>query len=498
MRAISKERLARIVLLAFAALYYSFLLTGGDFALWGPGKGLELTFNSMLEHLLKGEFDVDPSTVGDEGFARDGSTYAYWGIFLALIRLPLLLVPGGLGLDVEPLSCLIAVWLSAYVKLRTLGLVFRDTERTPVRSLVFWALALSIVFAGPQIEFLKASLYQEVCLWAGTLAAVFVYCAVRGISEARFAVPVLCCMALTAGLVLLTRVSVGVGLYAALGLLLVSIVISETISAHGEAKGNMVIARFVSHALSPRCLLPGVILVAFAALAGLVNFYRWGDPLVFANYDTYIANKFYLDRLPRTEAYGLFNLSRVPFGLIYYLFPIWMLRRGDGQLLFEEDQTRLIDSAELPPSSFLLTDPLLVLLTGFLCWTLASKRVVAEINKVHTLALLAGLAAPCLLMLSAISMTFRYRIDFYPFLEFGAFVGCLILCKVNWNRWSFSRVRAWCVAGTLVGISASELVLFLYKLSPFGPANTYLRDGVFTYYGSQIASHLPWLRWLFH
>ena len=61
----------------------------------------------MLAHLLHGEFFVDPNTIGDEGFLRNGHVYAYWGIWCALLRLPLWLVRR-LDLDITTWSCLTA------------------------------------------------------------------------------------------------------------------------------------------------------------------------------------------------------------------------------------------------------------------------------------------------------------------------------------------------------------------------------------------------------
>jgi hypothetical protein len=36
-----------------------------------------MVFNSMLEHLRHGEFDVDPALIGFEGTIRNGKTYAF-------------------------------------------------------------------------------------------------------------------------------------------------------------------------------------------------------------------------------------------------------------------------------------------------------------------------------------------------------------------------------------------------------------------------------------
>ena len=189
-----------------------------------------------------------------------------------------------------------------------------------------------------------------------------------------------------------------------------------------------------------------LILLGFSALAGLVNYYRWGDPLVFADYRLYLTNSEEPGWLPLTKAYGLFNLSRIPFGIIYYFFPIWILRRNDGHRLLEEHQRHFIESTELPPSTFFLTDTLLMLLLLYAVWSLLRARRSAGIDRPSALAIGTGLTAPCLLMLSAISMNFRYRIEFYPLIEFGAFLGFLLLCKHTWTATTLRKVRTLAIA----------------------------------------------------
>src|SRR5262249_17661214 len=160
-------------------------------------------FNSMLEHLLHGHFDVDPEAVSEEGFLRDGRVYAYWGIFCAVIRLPLLAFKGGLMTDVTTLSCLIAICFAGAMKLRAALFVRRYYQAGPVSEWAFALLAIYIVLGGAQIGYLKATLYQEVVFWAAALGAAFIYCAIKGIILARFTPGLLSWMALFAGLALL-------------------------------------------------------------------------------------------------------------------------------------------------------------------------------------------------------------------------------------------------------------------------------------------------------
>jgi len=453
------------------------------------GHGLGLTFNSMLESLLRGRFDVDPATVGLEGFGRDGRVYAYWGIFFALLRAPLVLLPGGLGLDVTCLSCLVAVGIAAFVKVKTLRLVFRQAPQGRAVDLLYLILLLTLLFAGPQIQFLKSSLYVEVCLWASAMGAAFVYCAVRGLLEDRFSTALLASMAAFAGLALLARVSVGIGLYAATALLLLALLFFPLATERRSgALATPSMPSWRALGASP-ILVPAAILLAFALLAGVVNFGRWGNPLVFADYQAYLMNVEHPDRLPRTAEFGLFNPIRVPFGLVYFLVPVWVVLRRDGRLVLEEHQMRLIDSTELPPSSFLLTDALLVSLLLFAAWSLARVGSWEPTRRARALSIGVGLGVSCLLMLSAISMCHRYRLDFYPFIEFGAFAGLVFLLR---ERMIISGVIKWTAAtAAALSIVASQVVLVLYKLSDFGPGVHWLDDGFVDYYWHQVVSAFP-------
>jgi hypothetical protein len=490
------ERVFTAILLAFAMLVYAVPLGGIHYFHVGqePSDNFNLTFNSMLQHLLQGEFDVDPDIVGMEGFQRGSHVYAYWGVFCALLRLPLTLIPGGLKLDVTALSCWIAVCIAAAIKLKTLRLVYRASAPSPLRETLYWALALALLFSGAQIQFLRTTLYQEVCFWGATLAAIFIYLAVRGVAAGAFRTSALCWMAALAGLALLTRVSVGVGLTAGLGLLLIAGLLRDYLTSSGSTKT----ARpYISRLISGNIIWPALVVLLFIFLTGWINYERWGNPLTFADYHLYKFNEEYTDRLARTDTYGLFNWTRIPFGLSYYFFPIWVLLRPDGLLLFEEHQQRLIDATELPPSSFLLTDPLLLLLTAYTAWHLLAGRRNPAIDRTRTMAIMFGLTAPWVLMLTAISMNFRYRMDFYPLMEFGAFVGFLVLCRSALPKAASDWIRGVSVALALVGTLGSMFFLLLYHLSDFGPSIETLHDGIYNYYAESVQAKLQSLpQWL--
>ena len=413
------------------------------------------TFNSMLAHLLQGRFDVDPAIVGPEGFAREGRVYAYWGVMPAILRLPVTILPGWRGLDFTIGYCVIALLLMGSVKVWTARLVFRHNPAVP-RPLAK-AIVVVIVLSGAQTCFVRLSPYQEVCFWAGLWGALFVAAAISAQHRGTGTVERLV-MAAAAGAALLTRVSTGIGLIAAFGALLLVEAIGNRADWRGELR---------------RWALPIAVLLAAGLATAWVNQARWGNPLTFADYQYYIYNQEFPERLARTADYGLFNLARVPFGLIYYFVPVWVLKGGDGKLLFDATRQRLIDSAELPSSSFLLTDALLMVLAGVAVVAWLTRRPGGRQGRAIAL----GLSVPPLLMLSAISMCFRYRMDFYPLIEFLAFSG---LGMVGGSGLLARPRLVWALAG--ISVVTSIAAGIAYVAGELGPAQLLIGNGVGDYY----------------
>jgi len=282
-------------------------------------------------------------------------------------------------------------------------------------------------------------------------------------------------MAAAAGLCLSVRVSTGLGLYLAFGLLWLHLAWRKF---RGSPAGRLRVVDF----------LPLAIGLGFAAAAGVVNDQRFANPLVFMDPQYHIMTVRYApDRLVRAREYGDFNLRRLGFGLVYYFFPVWVLHGSDGQLLWTAFQQRTIDTAELPPSSFFLSDPLLVGLTAYAWVHLARCRDIARPGSV--IAVAAGLAVPMLLMLTAIYMAFRYRFEFYPFLEFCALIGLGRLLSPQ-ARPLGALGRAAIAAAVAAGCLAAVSLFFLYKLSPFGPATILIgKTSLYSYYRSELLHH---------
>lgn len=471
------------LVLGVVALYYAVLLlfgariATGAFSLFAPVDN-GMAFNSMLTHLLHGHFDVDPAAIGSEAFEHDGKSYAYFGVFVALLRLPLAIF-GALGaIDATVLSCLIAAVILAACQLAAVRMVCRAVPPSGMQQLLAETLAVVTLLAGPEIAFLKPSIYQEVVLWANACAAAFVGCAVYGVFVRRqFGIGLVTAMALLAGLCLHIRVSTAIGLYAATTLLLAR-------QAWLDASRRM-------SPLSPRLLLPLAVLAIFAAGAGVVNYERWGNPLTFADLHLNVSYRLlYPDRLVVLANHGEFNPARIGFGLLYYFLPIWALRAPDGGLLFEGFQGRFLDSVELPPDSLLISDPLLVGLAALgivLAWR-GRRRIGSDGAAVGLIA--AGLTLPILLILMAMSMTFRYRGEFYPLLEFLACTGFFLLCAAPTSRLATPSpaIRRLALTTCLVSVLGSHLSLALYDLSSFGSVRDILPDrSIVDYYRSRLS-----------
>src|SRR5258707_14305498 len=84
----SRNRRCAIGVVAVTVLFDLFLVTDGTFNLFNP-FGPYFVYNSMALHMLAVRFDVDPASIGPQAYIHGGRPYAYFGIFPALLRLPL-------------------------------------------------------------------------------------------------------------------------------------------------------------------------------------------------------------------------------------------------------------------------------------------------------------------------------------------------------------------------------------------------------------------------
>ncbi len=461
MRPVTAEAFSfRMGVLAIAAVLYAWSLSRGSFDLFGA-ENFGLVFNSMLDHMLRGGWDVDPDVIGSEAFFHDGRTYAYFGPFPAILRLPLVALPHGLlpdwrSLHVERLSCWMAVMIGIAAQANAIvGTLAMSTS--PVKRKLALPLVAACALSGPPmlLSWKGALVYHESILWAWAFAMSFVALALPvvhrpGPSSWRR----LCALSLCAGLCLLTRSTTGAGLYLAIGMLLLFGVIRS--------------GRYASSALLPRWFwAPAGILVIFIALTGFVNQGRWGSALVFAdlNMQTSLIEKF-PDRLSRLQRYDLFDWHRLHTGILYYVLPVWT-DQLESLLPLKARLLDMYDAIEQPASSLLLTDPVWCLLSVQGLIAIIRRRAFAG-----DLLLAGGLSLAPVLMLVAWYLAFRYRAEFAPLL---LALSCIGLRDRGPGRFPKLSIRSELLISALciVQIGGALAVGWFYALQPFGSTPDY-------------------------
>lgn len=450
--------------MAAVALAYATILTTAKFNFFFP-EDYGLVFNSMLDHMLQYRFDIDPAVVADEGFVRNALTYSYFGIFCAVLRLPLLLIPNGLRLDVTIFSCWLGASLAAAAKIHGLFWLRRNTPQTTRALLLFLCLLVMFAAGGPLVANLNPSLYSEPTFWAYGLASMFVVGTVQGFVLGRFSTARLATLAFFAALCLLARNSTAIGLYSALGFLWLA---------------------QIRPSLRERTIAPLLIpaLIAFAAIivTGIVNAGRWGSPLTGQDLSGYIMLHKYPAGVGVLARHGMMSLARIPMALQYYFTPLWPLPGINGGLLFAAAEHDLFYSVELPPSSLLLTDMLPIVLGLLLLRELLAGRT--PFPRWATLAVTASLLAPAGIVMAYWSLTNRYRIEFAPALDAVSLLAFALPQVQQTLTGTRLRTRL-LVAATLVSIAATMVTLLLFRLAFYGDAHEFLRPGFKAFYQSR-------------
>lgn len=402
-------------LTALVTLVYLAFATAPSFELWPITVGGRI-FNSMLSSLLQGRVDIDPALVGWEGYVRDGRTYTYFGVFPAVLRLP---VSTHLWLEWTTLSCVAAASLATMLLLRTCQLFAVDLQ-PQIRKAVFPALGLSFAFSGPAVELLaRPTVYSEAILWSFAAACGFIRAAVPWMLHRTISRWDCLSLALCAAIGLLTRASTGVALYCSLALILVFE--SRRLTIHQTS-----IKRQLEH-FAPAL---AVALLAVSVTAA-INHARWGSPLKFNDFATYTVIQKDAARLERATAQGSFNTSRIPWAVAYYFTPDWFFshpRTSEAALAIQ----RLFDPPEGPSSYPLPKTWILWFMLATVGMFAALQRPTPDTAHTRRMAILcSGLAVAPLLILSYLYLAFRYRAEFTPALVVLCLSGARFFCRPN-------------------------------------------------------------------
>jgi hypothetical protein len=452
------------VLLAMVALYYLFLLSNGTFQLFAP-ELLDKAFNNMLVHLLRGEFTVDREAIDFEAFTRDGKTYAYFGIFPAVLRIFAIPFADLTRAQLARLSCLIAVVLFVALQLRVLLIVHQSVPAASRRPEFLTVMVAAAVLSGPQLYILSSAyIFVEPILWSAAMGAGFNLIIVRttfGGKSLRGRDLVL--LAALAGLAINTRPSVGVALY--LGtILLVAWAAWLRYAPDRHAQ------QFAGKAtcLSSTILLPIAILALAAVVVSFINFERWGDVFTFVDYHYYDRRlTTYLNLVEVLDKYGDFNVKRIWIGALYYATGIPYLFKAVPP--FADFLHARFLNLEFPPSTPVLTNPLTVILAGIGLYRVWWKPGLSTPQLAVLRLALLGHAAAVLLILAAMWLSIRYRFDFAPFMILAALVGygSVSITLTELPEFRQKRVLIASIGLCLLGILSSHYMLLIQKVQNF-------------------------------
>jgi hypothetical protein len=389
----------RIIILASLAMLL--LLTDGrPWTLFASGSFSSDFYDAQAESLTHGRLAVDPSVASIEGIVQGDETHIYYGLFLALVRVPFALVTDELSGQITRASMLVAyilaLVLTVHLAHASQQLVGREVDDAADHRRI--AVLLLAVATSP-ILFLFGwiTVYHETELWAVTLALAALVCAVRLVTtpEPRWAYGA----AVASSLCTLTRAPVGV---AVTGASLVALVVAYRLTAR--------------HLVGP----------ALAALSGVVihvavNMARFGGPFDLP-FSEQLLTRVEPARARWVEAHGnsFFGLEFVPSNLLHYLRPDALrFERMAPFVRFGPPATELNGiefESNTPATSLTLSATLLVVLAVVgVAWAVRRRRF----------ALVAMIAATTVAGVPTLAFGFvanRYPIDFLPALALAAAV----------------------------------------------------------------------------
>ena len=454
-------------IVALVGVYYLFLLSNGTLQIFEP-EMLDKVFDSMLMHMLHGEFTVDRDVMDFEATIINGKTYTYFGVFPALLRLLAMPFTDIAQAHLARLSCLAAMVILVSLELRVL-LVVHDSLPAGRRRPEFLAVMVAAtLLSGPQVFTLAAArVYDEPILWSAVMAVAFNLIAVRAaLLRGKLYTPELVWLAIVAGLALHTRVPIGVALYLGTILLTAWTLLSEQ-RRQSAAHGSVLLSKISASVRDARIWLPVGILGLMALLQGVINFGRWGSPFTFSPDIQYYALAKMRDagNFDALRNHGAFNFGRVWVGALYYATGLpWLLK---GVPPFAEFLRAWYVRIEGPPSTPLLTNPLTVLLAALGVYRLMRRADLSTGSLAIARLALAGHLAAVLLILTLCYLTLRYCVDLIGFVVLARVLGYRSVCL---EAPEASR-KLLSIAGAglcVIGILFSGYVLVLHKAWSMG------------------------------
>lgn len=154
--------------MAFAVLL---VMVAHGHADWFQREPFGTFYDVQAESLLDGHWDVPANEMFIEGFTRDGKTYQYFGVWPALLRMPVLAVADGLSGRLTQASLLLGAIVALVgvtaLQWRIRQLIRPDAEASRAEIALFGIV--TFVFAcGTPVVFLtaRAWVYHEAVMWS--------------------------------------------------------------------------------------------------------------------------------------------------------------------------------------------------------------------------------------------------------------------------------------------------------------------------------------------
>ena len=454
----SVERITWVIA-AVACFYYIVLMTNGTFNLFGH-EVLGLVFNSMFENMLHGKFTIDPEVLRYkdlfEAMVKDGKTYMYFGVFPALLRG---LIAPLVDLNVtyvSRLSVLAGLFITVFFQVKAMLRVMGAFESDPFIRRLYYVTLIGVLFGSPYVFMaVNASVYHEPIIWASVAVAVFNYFLID--VAMRRDLPTLSAInavAVFAGICLLSRVNVAIGIYVGLPILIfffsyVNYHQRKKFASRLEYPNNTGADDEITGGKSSGLRLvisPLVILFIFGVAYLGINHARWGNPLMSAYFEGYA------ERSKSLEKYGVFNPRRIPFGVRYYVLGT--------------NEHRKFTRTEGPRASMVATSGFLLLLGLYgavrLFWLVRSDL------RFH-MPLIIGVASQGITVLLALmfaALTIRYRMDLWGTVSLCVMTGLYFCAQKSASLPKKVKTIILSVAAalTIIGVASSQISAARYKL----------------------------------
>jgi hypothetical protein len=295
---LASRRLAWRIIAAATLVMLLLLTDGRPWTLFASGEFSSDFYDAQAESLTHAHLAVDPSVASFEGIVQGDETHIYYGIFLALVRVPVALVTDSLSGQLAGFSILLAYALAlvltvhlAHAGQQLVGREGDDRDRWRIA-----VLLLAVAVSPALFTFGWITVYHETEVWAFTLALAALACALRLLTTParRWAYGA----AAAASLCTMTRASVGVAV-----------------------TGAVLVALVVAYRSSVRQLVgPALAAVAGGVVHAAVNAVRFGGP-----WDIPVLDQVQTKDPARTRWFaehdGFFGAEFVPSTLLQYIRP---------------------------------------------------------------------------------------------------------------------------------------------------------------------------------